>query len=85
MLTTVPWEIDLSQIRDDLLGVIETNEAVEREVGAPDKTLWMRVRPYVSAGSAVTGAALTFFPSSDVRSLSDGLGERRPKKRPKAQ
>ena len=81
VLSTVPCEINLSHLREDVLSVIDSREMVERKVGDGERTFWMRVRPYVGEGGAVQGATLTFFDERDVKAISSSLGARRRKPR----
>jgi len=75
VITTIPSEISLPDLRGMLLAVIENGKEWEHEIDIDSGKYLMRITPYLSEFARPAGAILTFFDLSHVQQTEIALEE----------
>jgi two-component system CheB/CheR fusion protein len=75
VITTIPSEISLPDLRRKLLAVIESGEDWEKEVNMASDHYLMHIKPYLDESSRPAGAMMTFVDMTAVRKSDMALKE----------
>jgi two-component system CheB/CheR fusion protein len=75
VITTIPSEISLPNLRRTLLTVIESGEDWEKEIDLDSEHYLIHIKPYLDESSRPAGAMLTFADMSAVRRSDIALQE----------
>jgi len=75
VITTIPTQLELPDLRHTLLTVIESGEDSERELNLLSGRYLMRITPYLSEFSRPVGAMLTFIDLSHIQETEHALAQ----------
>jgi two-component system CheB/CheR fusion protein len=76
VLTTIPCQVSLPSLRDNLLDVINHEKTIEQEIDIGNISYWMRIYPYYSEHDKSAGAVLTFLDKTNIKNAELALCEK---------
>lgn len=73
VVTSVPTKLELPDLREQLVGVIEDKNIVQRELTLGETVYWMRLLPYYSEENVPSGALIMFLDRTPIRVAENAL------------
>ena len=67
ILTSVPTEVSLPYLRQNILDVIKSQETYTEQIDSIKSSYWLRVTPFVTSEKQVAGAVVVFINNTETR------------------